>query len=49
MDQSIDELVAIMRGGLDSPKWVRTRIVDLFDVDGRAFVHVEVLPGTVDD
>lgn len=25
------------------------RIVDLFDIDGKTFVHVEVLPGTVDD
>jgi len=25
------------------------RIVDLFEVDGKTFVHVEVLPGTVDD
>jgi len=25
------------------------RIVDLFDVDARTFVHVEILPGIVDD
>jgi len=25
------------------------RIVDLFDVDGKTFVHVDVLPGAVDD
>lgn len=25
------------------------RIVDLFEVDGKTFVHAEVLPGTVDD
>lgn len=25
------------------------RIIDLFDIDGKALVHVEVLPGAVDD
>lgn len=33
----------------DDDDLAMVRVVDLFDIDGKTFVHVEVLPGVVDD
>lgn len=33
----------------DDDDLAMVRVRDLFEIDGKSFVHVEVLPGTVDD